>query len=185
MKMNGIDLFKNDHQRILVLINELTSKVKQTGNAEQESDYTTIKMFNELRETLIQHIKTEERMLFPELESFIETRIMVDECYREYKRIRTTVEKIDKFLKAKLRDGWDDLLLELEEKLQVELVREEDWLFPMAKERLGDAPLEEMFLQIARIRSNQSVTDNLIVPAERFGTRGSATGLEKLVLWQA
>jgi hemerythrin-like domain-containing protein len=98
-------------------------------------------------------------MLFPELDRFIETRILVDECYRDHKRIGGILREIEKLLEAKPCDHWDDLLLELEEKVQLHVVREEDWLFPRAKLLLGDAKLEEMFFEIERTRSSQSETD--------------------------
>lgn len=157
--MNGIELLSRDHKRILFLISELGRKDKHSVDADDETDRAPNKMFSQLRQTLTQHNTTEERMLFPELDRFIETRILVDECYRDHKRIGGILREIEKLLEAKPCDHWDDLLLELEEKVQLHVVREEDWLFPRAKLLLGDAKLEEMFFEIERTRSSQSETD--------------------------
>ena len=144
--MDGMELLKNDHKRILEIINELisefTGKVKHTN---EESVRQRPRMFGKLRETLIQHLEVEERTLFPNLEGFVDTRIMVDECYRERKRIDEILKRIEKLPEETQLDCRDDLLAELELRVQTYLVREEDWLFPKAKLLLGDAKLEEIF----------------------------------------
>jgi hemerythrin-like domain-containing protein len=146
--MDGIELLKNDHKRILdiinELINELTGKVKHTN---EERIRHRPRMFGKLRETLIQHLEIEERTLFPNLAGFVDTRLLVDECYRERKRIDETLKRIEKLPEETQLDCGDDLFAELERRVQTYVVREEDWLFPKAKLLLGDAKLEEMFLK--------------------------------------
>ena len=168
--MDGIELLKNDHKRILDLINELineeTSKVKQT---DQESGRQPSQMFGQLRETLIQHLDIEERTLFLNLKGFLDARMLVDECYRDHKKIDKTLNKIEKLPEETQREGCDGLLAELELRVQTYVVREEDWLFPKAKLLLGDAKLEEIFFEIEQTKSNQSEIDSLIYPADRFG----------------
>ena len=168
--MDGIELLKNDHKKILHLINELinqdTGKVKQT---DQESGRQHSKMFGKLRETLIQHLDIEERTLFLNLKGFLDARMLVDECYRDHKEIDETLKKIEKLPEETQRDGCAGLLAELELRVQTYVVREEDWLFPKAKLVLGDAKLEEMFFEIEQTKSNQSEIDSLILPADRFG----------------
>jgi iron-sulfur cluster repair protein YtfE (RIC family) len=168
--MDGIELLKNDHKRILGFINELinedTSKVGQT---DQENGRQHLKMFGKLRETLIQHLNIEERTLFRNLKAFPDARMLVDECYRDHKEIDETLKKIEKLHEETQREGCDGLLAELEVRVQTYVVREEDWLFPKAKLVLGDAKLEEMFFEIEQTKSNQSEIDSLIFPADRFG----------------
>ena len=168
--MDGIELLKNDHKRMLDLIDELiyddSSQVKQT---DQENGRQSPKMFGKLRETLIQHLDIEERTLFLNLKGFVDARMLVDECYRDHKEIDKTLKKIEKLPEETQRDGRVDLLAELQLRVQTYVVREEDWLFPKAKLLLGDAKLEEIFLKIGQTRSNQSQIDSLIFPADRFG----------------
>jgi iron-sulfur cluster repair protein YtfE (RIC family) len=168
--MDGIELLKNDHKRILdiinELINELTGKVKQT---DEENGRQGPKMFGKLREIMIEHLKIEEGTLFRNLKGFVDTRILVDECYQEHQRIDETLKKIEKLPEETQRDGCEDLLAELEERVQTYVVREEDWLFPRAKVLLGDAKLEEMFFEMEQTRNNQSNIDSLIFPADGFG----------------
>ena len=168
--MDGIELLKNDHKRILdiinELINELTGKVKQT---DEENGCQRPKMFGKLREIMIQHLKIEEGTLFRNLKDFVDTRILVDECYLEHQRIDETLKRIEKLPEETQLDCGDDLLAELERRVQTYVVREEDWLVPRAKLLLGDAKLEEMFFEMEQTRSNQSDIDSLIFPADRFG----------------
>lgn len=168
--MNGLELLKNDHKTILELINQLisedTSKVKQT---DQKNGRQHLKMFGKLRETLIQHLDIEEQTLFQNLKGFVDARMLVDECYRDHKEIDATLKKIEKLPEETEREGRNDLLAELERRVQTYVVREEDWLFPKAKLLLGDAKLEEIFFEIQQTRTKQSEIDSLIFPADRFG----------------
>ena len=148
--MDGIALLKNDHKRILDLINELT----KVGHTDQENGPQHSKIFGKLRETLTQHLDIEERTLFLNLKGFFDARMLVDECYRDHKEIDETLKKIEKLPEETQRDGCD-LLAELEVRVQTYVVREEDWLFPKAKLLLGDAKLEQMFFELEPTKSNQ------------------------------
>ena len=74
------------------LINELTGKVNQT---DEENGGQRPRMFGKLREILIQHLDIEERTLFRNLKGFVDTNILVDECYEEHLRIDETLKKIE------------------------------------------------------------------------------------------
>jgi iron-sulfur cluster repair protein YtfE (RIC family) len=168
--MDGLQLLKNDHKRILFiineLINELTGKVKHT---DEENGDQRPEMFGKLREILTEHLDIEERTLFRNLKGFVDTNMLVDECYEEHLRIDETLKKIEKLPQETQRAGCADLLAELERRVETYVVREEDWLFPKAKLLLGDAKLEKMFFEIEQTRSNQSEIDSLIFPSDRFG----------------
>lgn len=169
--MNGLELLKRDHQRLLFLINEFERKVRNTREGELETNRDYVKTFSTLSKTVTEHTKIEERMLFPALEKFIETRSVVDECCREHQRIGEMLGKLQKIIKAEPPNHWDNLVFELHEKIQSHIVKEEDWLFPRAESLLGDAQLEDLFFAIEQTRSDQSETDSLIFPADRFGVR--------------
>ncbi len=167
--MNGLELLKRDHQRLLFLKNEFERKVRNTreGGLETTRDY--VKTFSTLSKTVTEHTKIEERMLFPELEKFIETRSIVDECRREHQRIGDTLSKLQKIIEAEPPKQWEDFVFELDKEIQSHIVKQEDRLFPRAEALLGDAQVEELFFEIERTRSDQSETDSLIFPADRFG----------------
>lgn len=167
--MNGLDILHDDHKRILVLVNELARSAKPTEGGHDEIVSKRAKRFHELRKTLRQHIKIEERVLFPDLQGFGETKLLVDECYRDHKRIDELLQKFEHLTEERHCDLWDNLFAELERRVQTYLTREEDGLFPSARLLLKDSQLENMFFEIERIRSNQSEADSLIFPADRFG----------------
>ena len=127
--------------------------------------------FDELRDTLRQHIKKfEERdalSTFARFRRYENTGRRV--LRQEHKRIDELLQKIAHLTEEKHWDLWDNLFAELERRLQTYLTREEDGLFPSARLLLKDGQLENMFFEIERIRSNQSETDSLIFPADRFG----------------
>ena len=169
--MNALELLKSEHKRLLFLMNELEGTRRKTGELGIETNRDDVKLFSTLRNTLTEHTMIEERMLFPKLEKFIETRSIVDECCREHQNIGDTLGKLQRIIEVEPRDRWDDLLFELNARIQSHVINEEDSLFPRAEALLGDAQLEELFFEIEQTRTDQSETDSLIFPADRFGVR--------------
>ena len=96
--MNAIELLKNNHKMVLALIDELAHDIKQIEQTEQDSvDCDRMNMFGEFRDTLTQHTKLEEQILYPELAGSSETRLLVDgligstsEFVRSWRRWRTS-----------------------------------------------------------------------------------------------
>jgi len=147
--MNAVELLKNNHEMVLAMINELAHDIKEIEQTEQDTvDCERMNMFGELRDTLTQHIKLEEQMLYPELAGSSETRPLVDESYREHQRIREILAKMEKLRKDQHCDRWDDKLQELKQNLRHHIAREEDELFPKAVQLLGQARLENLCLKM-------------------------------------
>src|ERR1051325_7882325 len=113
-------------------------------------------MFGELRDTLTQHIKLEEQILYPELAGSSETRLLVDESYREHKRIRKILAKMEKLRNDQHCDRWDDKLKELQHNLQRHVAREEDELFPKAMQLLGKPRLESLYWKMKHFQTRSS-----------------------------
>jgi hemerythrin-like domain-containing protein len=155
--MNAVELLKNNHEMALALINELAHDIKQIEQSEQDTvDCERMNMFGELRDTLTQHIKLEEQMLYPELAGSSETRPLVDESYREHQRIREILAKMEKLRRDRHCDRWDDTLKELQQNLQRHIAREEDELFPKAMHLLGPARLESLYLKMKPLQTRSS-----------------------------
>jgi|ERR1041385_1429647 hemerythrin-like domain-containing protein len=147
--MNAVELLKNNHEMVLAMINELAHDIKEIEQTEQDTvDCERMNMFGELRDTLTQHIKLEEQMLYPELAGSSETRPLVDESYLEHQRIREILAKMEKLRKDQHCDRWDDKLQELKQNLRHHIAREEDELFPKAVQLLGQARLENLCLKM-------------------------------------
>lgn len=131
--MNAVELLKNNHEKVLALINELAHDIKQIEQTEQDTvDCERMSMFGEVRDMLNQHTELEEQILYPELAGSSETRLLVNESYREHKRIREILAKMEKLRRDRHCDRWDDTLKELQENLQRHIAREEHELFPKA-----------------------------------------------------
>ena len=144
--MNAIELLKNNHKTVLAPIDELAHDIKQIEQTEQDTvDCDRMDMFGEFRDTLTQHTKLEEQILYPELAASSETRLLVDESYREHKRIREILAKMENLRKEQHCDRWDDKLKELQQNLQRHVAREEDELFPKAMQLLGEVRLESLY----------------------------------------
>jgi iron-sulfur cluster repair protein YtfE (RIC family) len=155
--MNAIELLKNNHEMVLSLIDELADNVRQIEQTEQDTvDCERMNMFGEFRDTLTQHTRLEEQMFYPELEGFSETRLLVNESYREHKRIRDVLATMENLRKERHCDRWDDKLKELQRNLQRHITREEDELFPKAIQRLGVAKLESLYLKMKHFETCSS-----------------------------
>jgi len=155
--MNAVELLKNNHEMVLALINGLAQDIKQIEQTEQDMvDCERMNMFGELREMLTQHTRLEEQMLYPELAGSSETRLLVDESYREHQRIREILAKMEKLRKDQHCDRWDDKLKELQQNLKHHVAREEDELFPKAMQLLGQARLESLYLKMKHLQTRSS-----------------------------
>ena len=155
--MNAIELLKNNHERVLALIDELAHEIKQIEQTEQDTvDCERMNRFVEFRETLTQHTWLEEHMFYSELEGFPETRRLVDESYGEHKRIRDVLATMENLRKEGHCDRWDDKLKELQQNLKRHVAREEDELFPKAMQLLGQARLESLYLKMKHIQTRSS-----------------------------
>ena len=170
--MDGIELLRNEHRRILVIINELimggVANVTQTGDTAKEINRQRRTLYDKLRELLVRHLSVEEKLLFPGLRGFVETRILVDECCREHKRTAELLGRNEQLTESSEHDHWDGFLLQLERHIQSHVEREEDWLFPRARLLLGDAKLEQMLFDAEQVTSIQSATDIVAASADSF-----------------
>lgn len=156
--MNAIELLTSNHEIVVSLIDELADNIRQIEQTERDAvDCERMNMFDEFRDTLTQHTRLEERMLYPELECFSETRLLVDESYREHERIRDILAKMENLRKDRHCDLWDDKIKELRRNLQRHITREEDELFPKAIKLLGEARLERLFVKMKHLETCSSV----------------------------
>lgn len=155
--MNVFELLKDNHDMVLALIHELAHDIKQIEQTEQDTvDCERMSIFGEFKDTLTQHIRLEERMLYPELEGFSEIHLLVDDSYREHKQMRDILAKMDRLRKDQHCDRWDDELKELQQNLQRHIAKEEDELFPKAMQLLGQARLESLYLKMKHLQTCSS-----------------------------
>lgn len=170
--MDGIELLRNDHQKILVIINELITgcagNMTQTSDTAKEIIHHRRTLYHKLRELLVRHLSVEEKLLFPGLRGFVETRILVDECYQEHKRTVKLLGRNEQPTEPTERENWDGFLLQLERHIQSHVEREEDWLFPRARLLLGDAKLKQMLFGAEQVTVSRSATAMVAASADSF-----------------
>ena len=157
--MNAIELLKKNHEVVLTLIHELADNIKQIEQTEQDTvDCERMNRFVEFRETLTQHTWLEEHMFYSELEGFPETRRLVDESYGEHKRIRDVLATMENLRKEGHCDRWDDKLKELQQDLLHHVAREEEQLFPKARQVLGEGRLENLYSKMKDLQTCSSAS---------------------------
>lgn len=163
--MNVIKLLRNDHRRALSLIEQIEN------DSDEAASRSRVKLFDELKAALSLHAKVEERIFYPALEKFDETRSLVNEFYREHQEADRILAKMESRKNGSLSGEWQSQLHELKRSIEHHINEEENRLFPQAENLLGRERLLEMFFESERIKSDQSETDSLIYPADRFGVK--------------
>jgi hemerythrin-like domain-containing protein len=163
--MNVIKLLRNDHRRALSLIEQIEN------DSDEAASRSRAKLFDELKDSLSLHATVEERIFYPALEKFDETRGLVDEFYREHQEADRILAKMESRKNGSLSGEWQNQLQELKRSIEHHINEEENRLFPQAEKLLGKERLSEMFFESERIKNDQSETDSLIYPADRFGVK--------------
>ena len=163
--MNVIKLLRNDHRRALSLIELIEN------DSDEAASRTRVKLFDELKAALSLHAKVEERIFYPALEKFDETRGLVNEFYSEHQEADRILAKMESRKNGSLSGAWQNQLHELKRSIEHHINEEENRLFLQAEKLLDKERLSEMFFESERIKSDQSETDSLIYPADRFGVK--------------
>jgi len=146
--MNAITLLKEDHERALELIEEIESLDQDDSHAGE--------LFSQLKQALTLHTQMEEKVFYPSLSQFKETRDIVEEAYREHQEVDELLADI-----SNLDTGDEDFLdqiSELKMKIEHHVGQEEDELFPNAETLLGDKKLRELGQQMEQMNKGKIAT---------------------------
>ena len=161
--MTAIEILKKDHKDALDLIERIENAA---GDAGAES---RVKLFDDLKEALTLHTRAEEKVFYPELEDFSETSALIEESYKEHRKVSEILSKMDNLKTEPIGSEWKLLFDELKQNVEHHVQEEEGVLFPLAEKLLSHTELRDMFLEIERIKSHQSLNDSLIYPSHRTG----------------
>lgn len=161
--MTAIEILQKDHRDALDLIERI---VNAAGDEGAES---RVKLFDDLKEALTLHTRAEEKIFYPELEDFSETSALIEESYKEHRKVGEILSKMDNLKTEPTGSEWKRLFDELEQSVEHHVQEEENVLFPLAEKLLSHTELRDMFLEIERIKSHQSLNDSLIYPSRRTG----------------
>jgi hemerythrin superfamily protein len=138
--MTATEILKQDHREAIGLFDRLEG----TGGSKDE-------LFNQLKDALKLHTKLEEKIFYPALENFDETRDLVKESYREHRKVDQLLAEINP-----AAGDFADELGELRRNVEHHVEEEEGEMFPKAERLLGGARLQEMGRQMEQMKKGQS-----------------------------
>ncbi len=148
--MTATELLKNDHQKVISLIEEL-----ETADDEVGMDPTYIETFNHLNELLTMHTHIEEEVFYPAMKEFDESRDLVREFHKEHKEIDRSLAHLATM--APNAEEFQDILSEMRENIERHVDEEENELFPLAEELCGQSRLQTMGRQMQEMKDNSRV----------------------------
>lgn len=123
-----------EHAEVSVLMQRVAASSRDSDDRPE--------LFAEIRRNLLAHAKGEEQEFYPELKKFPEIESIVSECLREHKRIEEYLDQLN--TADKTSDAWQQRFEELVEAVQGHVEREENQLFPKAKDLLDKQVAKDM-----------------------------------------
>ncbi|MGE0132922.1 MAG: hemerythrin domain-containing protein [Blastocatellales bacterium] len=148
--MIATELLKNDHKKVMSLIEEL-----ETADDEVGTDPTYTEIFNRLNELLKMHTRIEEEVFYPSMKDFDESRDLVREFHKEHNQIDQLLSRLSTM--APNVEEFQGILSELRERIERHVDEEENELFPLAEELCGESILQEMGRQMQTIKDHRQV----------------------------
>src|SRR5438552_1612877 len=112
--MTAIDMLMKDHREAMDLIEQLEhSDREQLETAAKDTTVVSSKvdLFNKLKNALTVHTQLEERVFYPALENFDETRELIQESYREHQEVDDLLNEMAGL--SPTDEEWMDALSEL------------------------------------------------------------------------
>jgi hemerythrin superfamily protein len=107
-------------------------------------------LFAELRSGLEAHSVVEENVFYPEIEKLSGTRELVGDAFDEHAEIDAILQEIGELPPDK--DGWLERIAELKDLVREHVRKEEDRIFPAARNLLDEARAEDLARQIEQMK---------------------------------
>jgi iron-sulfur cluster repair protein YtfE (RIC family) len=146
--MNAITLLKEDHERAMELIEQIESL--------DENDSQAGDLFGQLKQALTLHTQMEEKVFYPALIQFEETKEIVEEAYKEHQEVDDLLADISNLSLGD--EEFLDQIAELKEKIEHHVGEEEDELFPEAEKLLGESRIRELGMQMEQLNKGKTAT---------------------------
>jgi iron-sulfur cluster repair protein YtfE (RIC family) len=136
--MKIFDFLKKDHKKV----NSLFAKIEDTT---ARAVKTREKLFNQLKEELQVHTEVEERVFYPALQEYDETRELIKESREEHQKVEQILRKLEPVDRSS-RD-FRNLIAELKNAVKHHINEEETELFPKASAVLDEDQVEQLGAQ--------------------------------------
>ncbi len=132
MAQNVIDILKQEHQMVLSLLSELSSK----GTSGREQKYSSLK------ENLIPHMIGEEQAVYPKLmDSGMKE--MALEAIEEHNAVKTLLSQLDSASTSE-EDVWVAKITVIQENVKHHISEEEDHIFPEMQKKMSSDELSSL-----------------------------------------
>jgi hemerythrin superfamily protein len=146
--MNAIALLKEDHEQVMDIFDQLESL------DDTEEDTTAATLFTQLKQALTKHTEIEEKVFYPALEEFDETRDRIEEAYREHQEVDQMLTDLSE--KSEDDEDFLDRISELRDKVEHHVDEEENEIFPEAERLCEESQLEEMGQKMDQMKKGKS-----------------------------
>lgn len=149
MAQSIVDILSREHRHIESLFNQI-----QKTNGDQREQ-----VFDSLKDMLVEHSRSEERVLYPQLEALVDFRMVADDALEDH----AVVDQMLTELSSRDVDSrdWLSLFLNLEEAVLQHVQFEEDRIFSVLREYFLDEELRimgEEYLRVeGRVKQIQSL----------------------------
>ena len=141
--MNLYQILMQDHR----LTDQIFSDIEKTTAAEVRRRE---QLFADLRKGLETYNVVEENIFYPEIESLSATRELVGDAFDEHAEIDAILQEIAELPTDK--DEWSERIAELKVVVQEHVRKEEDRIFPAARNLLDEARAEELGRRIEEMK---------------------------------
>ena len=132
MAQNVIDILKQEHQMVLSLLSELSSK----GTSGREQKYSSLK------ENLIPHMIGEEQAVYPKLMQ-ADMKEMALEAIEEHNAVKTLLSQLDSASTSE-EDVWVAKITVIQENVEHHISEEEDHIFPEMQQKMSSDELSSL-----------------------------------------
>jgi iron-sulfur cluster repair protein YtfE (RIC family) len=132
MAQNVIDILKQEHQMVLSLLSELSSK----GTSGREQKYSSLK------ENLIPHMIGEEQAVYPKLMQ-ADMKEMALEAIEEHNAVKTLLSQLDSASTSE-EDVWVAKITVIKENVKHHISEEEDHIFPEMQQKMSSDELSSL-----------------------------------------
>jgi iron-sulfur cluster repair protein YtfE (RIC family) len=127
--MNAFTLLKNDHEKVAGILKSIEGTTERATKGREE-------LFAQLKSELDVHTRIEEKIFYPALEKYEETRDIALEAYEEH----AIVKQLLKELASSRKDGelWTAKFTVLKENIEHHVEEEEGEMFKKARKVLSE-----------------------------------------------
>lgn len=109
----------------------------------QSDGSTRDEVFPELRRNLLAHAHAEEQEFYSQLRNYAELEELVAQCIAEHKDVESQLDRLDTM--DKHSDTWTELFERMQQAVEAHVDREEQELFPKARDLMTREEANEMF----------------------------------------